>query len=676
MTHVSPRGRFRAAVLALAAAIAAAAVAPAVATAAEPTAQPTLEELLKPPQTLNVTLSRNGEYMAVTTPYKNRMNVAVIEMATRKGTLITNFEDFDVVSMAWVGNDRILFSLGQLNAPTGPTEQYAGGLFMVARDGRDSRAIAPTAQESRRKNQLHRSMSLLRTIPNSSEEVIAIGNLTDGESADLYRLNVRTGRYTLMTHGRPASYTMSWVLDNKLVPRVVTALVKDSMTQVVYYRDGENAPWTELARFDMNKGPTFVPLAFESDDKTLQVATNQGRDTMAVFRYDPAAKKLGEMIASNPRYDIGADAAGFNVPGVLVSTKDDKIIGYRVAGAKPETVWIDEWYAKTQAALDATLKDRVNLFGRAPDGKRVIVVSYSDQAAPRWFLFDDEKRTIEEIAASKPWLDNKLVAQHPFTLKTRDGLEIPGYYFLPKGAKLGDKLPTVVHIHGGPAARADHYADGFGYREAQVLASRGYAVVVPNFRITPGFGGKIYYSGFGTYGKQMSEDHEDAVRWAVDQGIADPKRICISGASYGGYAALHALVRTPGLFKCAVAGLAVTDMEYQITTLEGDTGWQERFIKFWKAVVGTEDLSTLKAISPVYHADKIKDAVFLYAGQDDIRVPIRQIDRMHSALRSAGNPPKAYVVKEKEGHGFGKLENELDLYQQMLKFLDEQIGKK
>ena len=667
--------RSRAAAIVLTA-LAAALTAPLAAIAAEPTAQPTLEELLKPPQTLNVALSRNGEYLAVTTPYKDRMNVAVIDMATRKGTLITNFEEFDVVSMAWVGNDRIVFSLGHVNAPTGPTDQNAGGLFMVSRDGREMRSIAPTSQDSRRKQQLHRSMSLFRTIPNSDEEVIAVGNMTDGDSADLYRLNVRTGRYTLLTRGRPASYTMSWILDGKLVPRVVTALVKDSMTQVVYYRDGENQPWTELARFELDKGPTFVPLAFEADDKTMQVATNQGRDTMAVFRYDPATKKLGEMLASNPHYDIGANAAGFPVPGVLVNPKDDKIIGYRVDAAKLETVWTDENYARVQSALDATLKDRVNLFRRTPDGKRLAVVSYSDQAPPRWFLFDEEKRTLEEVAASKPWLDNKLVEQRPFTFKTRDGLEIPGYYFLPKGAKLGDKLPTVVHIHGGPTSRADTYASGFGYKEAQVLASRGYAVVVPNFRITPGFGGKIYYSGFGTFGKQMSEDHEDAVKWAVDQGIADPQRICISGASYGGYAALHAMVKTPTLFKCAVAGLAVTDMEYQITTLEGDIGWQERFIKMWKTIAGTEDLSTLRAISPVYHADKIKGAVFLYAGQDDIRVPIRQIDRMHSALKSAGNEPKAYVVKEKEGHGFGKFENELDLYRQMLKFLDQQIGGK
>ncbi|MEO8134977.1 MAG: prolyl oligopeptidase family serine peptidase [Betaproteobacteria bacterium] len=645
--------------------------------AAEPTGQPTLEELLRPPRAANPTLSRSGKYFAITTPHKGRMNLVVIDMATRKGNLLTSFEDFDVIRVRWVGDDRLVFTLGQLNSPTGPGQFNGGGLFMVSRDGLESRRLAPTVQESRRNQQRHRSLDAYRTIPGNDEEIIASGNMTDGESVDLYRLNVRTGRYTLLTQGRPASYTHDWLLDTKLVPRLVTARVKDTVTEVVYYRAGQNEAWTEIARYDANKGPTFVPLAFESDDKTLQVASNQGRDTMAVYRYDPAARKLGELIAENSRYDIGADAEGQQIAGVLTSIKDDKIIGYRVDGAKPETIWIDAYFAKIQATLDASLKDRINNFVRTPDGKGILVTSYSDQAPARWYLFDEDKRTLEEIAVARPWLDGKLVEQRPFLFKTRDGMEIPGYYFLPKGTKPGTRLPTIVHIHGGPQARADRWGSGFGVLEGQIFASRGYAVVVPNFRITPGMGGKLYYGGFGTFGRQMSEDHEDALKWAVDQGIADPQRTCISGASYGGYAALQALVKTPNLFKCAIAGLAPTDLEYQITTLDGDTALDEGAVKFWKTIIGSEDLGAkqVREISPLFNVDKIKGAVFLYAGQDDIRVPIGQINKMNRALRSAGNPPAAYVVKEEEGHGYGKVENLLDLYTQILKFLDQQIGK-
>lgn len=646
--------------------------------AAEPTATPTLEELLKPPALAGPILSRSGKYFAATAPFKGRMNLVVIDMKTRKADLLTSFEDFDVIDVHWVGDDRLTFSLGQANSPTGPGQFLGGGLFMVGRDGRESRTLAPTVQDSRRRGQVHRSLDFFRTIPGNDEEIIASGNMTDGDSQDLYRLNVRNGRYTLITGGRPASYTGAWILDSKLVPRIVSATVKNSITEVVYYRAGENEEWSEIARFDGNKSPAFVPLAFESDDKTLQIASNEGRDTMGVFRYDPASKKLGELIASNPRYDMGAAADGSRVAGVVTNPKDDKIVGYRVAGMKPETIWVDEQYAKTQAALDNTLKDRTNVFARTPDGKALIVTSYSDQFPPRWYLFDEDKRTLEEIAASRPWLDGRLPQQHPFFFKARDGLELTGYYFLPKGAKPGDKFPTVVHIHGGPFARADAWGSGFGVSEARILATRGYAVVLPNFRITPGFGAKAYYSGFGSYGKQMLDDHEDALKWAIAEGFVDASRVCISGASYGGYAALQMMVKAPGLFKCAVAGLAPTDMEYQLTTLDGDTARNEAGVKFWKSVLGTEDLGSqaVKDMSPLFNAGKIKGGVFLYAGQDDIRVPIAQMYKIERALTSGGNAPAAFVVKEKEGHGFGRLENNLDLYTQMLKFLDVQLKPK
>ncbi len=642
-------------------------------------AVPTIEEIWKNPTLSGLTLSRSGKYLAATAPNKGRMNLVVIDMETRKGSMLTAFEDFDVQGVTWVGDDRLLFSLGQNNSPTGAGQFDGGGLFVVNRDGSNSRRLAPTVREVRNSGVfVYRGLSVHRTLPGNTDEIIAEGNQSSADSVDLYRLNLNTGRTTLLTSGRPASLTDEWLLDSKLVPRVVTANVKDELTRVVYYRKSADAPWEEIARFSRDKWDVFVPLAFESDDKTLQVATNKGRDTMAVFRYDPDTKKLGEIIASHPRYDMGADSQGQAVAGALVDPETDKIVGYAVEGDKPEVVWIDEARAKIQATLDATLKDRFNSFRRTPDGKKLLVTSRSDTAYPRWYFFDTEKRTLEEIGAAKPWLDGKLTEQRPIRYKTRDGLEIPGYLFLPKGYKEGTKLPTIIHIHGGPSARADRYGSGFGYLEGQLFAARGYAVVVPNFRITPGFGQKIFSSGFGTIGRQMSEDHEDAAKWAVDQGYADPKKMCISGASYGGYAALQAMIKTPDLFKCAVAGLAVTDLVYQNTSLDTDYVSNQAAVDFWKAIIGTNDLKSqmVRDISPVNNASKIKGAVFLYAGQDDIRVPIDQINRMDKALKAAGNPAKAYVVKAKEGHGFGRLENNVDLYTQVIKFLGEQIGGK
>jgi dipeptidyl aminopeptidase/acylaminoacyl peptidase len=357
---------------------------------------------------------------------------------------------------------------------------------------------------------------------------------------------------------------------------------------------------------------------------------------------------------------------------------EDKIVGYSVEADKPEIVWTEESRAKLQAMLDAALPGAINSFQRRADGKKYLITSYSDILPTRWYFLDDEKKTLEEIGTSRPWLVGKLVEQKPIRYKTRDGMEIPGYLFLPSDYQPGKKLPIIVHIHGGPFSRSDFFGSGFGYREGQMFASRGYAVLVPNFRITPGLGSKIFESGFGTYGRQMSEDHEDALKWAVDQGYADPSKACISGASYGGYAALQAMIKTPDLFKCAVSGLAPTDMKYQNTTLETDYVSNQSSVDFWKAVVGVKswDEPIVREVSPVFHANKIKGAVFLYAGEDDVRIPIDQINRMDKALKAAGNPAKAYVVKPEEGHGYGKQENRVDLYNQVLKFLDEQIGSR
>lgn len=652
----------------------------AVATAADDPNMPTVEEIFKSPAIAGITMSPNGKFMAATMPYKGRMNLAVVDLETRKASALSGYTDFDVTGATWLGNDRIIYSLGQLNSPTGPGRADGGGLFVIGRDGQEFRRLSMTTKEMRARNDfVFRQLALFRRIPGNDEEVIASGNMTSADSEDLYRLNVRTGRYTLLTGGRPADYTTEWILDSKLVPRVVTAWIRDTQTFVTYYRKDEKSDWTEISRYDRDKGPTFVPLAFESNDQTLQVAYNGGRDTMAVFRYDPNAKKIGELIAAHPRFDMGAAADGSGVPGVITDPRTDRILGYRVNAGKPEVVWLDEKYAATQAALDRALPNRINGFARSPDGKRLIVTSYSDTVPRRWYLYDEEAKTLEPIGSAQPWLDGKLPEQRIMSYRTRDGLDIAGYYFLPKDYKPGTKLPTVVHVHGGPFARADNFGGGFGVSEGRLFASRGYAVIVPNFRITPGLGSKIYYAGFGTIGRQMSDDHEDAVKWGIEQGFVDPDRVCISGASYGGYAALQALVRnTNDMWKCAVAGLAVTDYEYQLTSRDGDSAGSESGVAYWKSVLGTKDLksSLIKEISPVFNAGRIKKPVFLYAGEDDIRVPIKQISQMAKELERAGNPAKAFVIKPEEGHGFGKVENRVDTWTQILGFLEESIGKK
>jgi len=550
----------------------------------------------------------------------------------------------------------------------------------VSRDGKESKKLSPTVREQRNSNvNVIRQMEFLQTIPGNTNEILIAANLRSRDTEDVYRLDLGNGRTTLISGERPV-FSGEWILDNKGVPRVVTAWIEDTLTYVVHYRKSVDSPWKEIARNERTSGAAFVPLGFLSDDKTLMVASNTGgRDTMAIFRFDPETRQFGEILAQHPKYDVGADVEGNPAGNVITEPETDRVLGFVVNAEKPQTVWIDEKEARTQATIDRALPGMRNTFRRFPNSPRVLITSYSDVSPEKFFLLDEQKKTLEELFTSKPWLaKDRLVEMRPFVLKTRDGLEIPSYYFLPRSYKPGDKLPTVVHVHGGPHVRADTWARGFGYNEAEILASHGYAVILPNFRVTPGFGAKIFKAGFGTFGRQMSEDHEDAVKWAVDQGFTDPNRVCISGASYGGYAVLRALAKTPNLFKCGVAGLVVSDLEMQLSSTAGDTAYNESGVQFWHRLVGQNDANktALRDNSPVHMARQIKAQVFMYAGAADIRTPPEQTKAMVSALERAGNPPKAVIIKSEEGHGFGRVENNVDLYTRMLEFLDDNIGPK
>ena len=627
--------------------------------------------------------SPNGRYLATTTAVSGRMNLVVLDLEESKATALTNYNNIDVGRLRWVGNDRILFRAVQLNAPSGQDGALAGGLFVVSRDGSEPLQLAQTARQiARERTGGFFAMEPLANIPGTTEEMIVSAVVNNDDSFDLYRINLLNGRYRLMTAGRPSDRIQRWILDSKLVPRVAVARGRGASTEeITFFRAGPDAPWREIARYDITKAPALVPLAFDPDDKHLYVASNDGRKNMAIFKYDPEQRKVVEMIAQHPQYDLGASPAGELLNSLVFGGEDGagKLVGVRVDGDKLETVWLDENYAKIQATLDATLPNRTNVFAGSGRSKRFLVSSYSDTSPGRFLVFDSERRALQDIGFSRPWLEGRLAPVRPFMLKTRDGLQIPSYYVLPRDHKPGTRLPTIVHIHGGPHARdvmqGGRFGEAFGPREAQVLASRGYAVVLPNFRVTPQLGSDIYYAGFGTYGKQMSDDHEDAAKWAVDQGFADPARICISGASYGGYAALHAASRPTNPFACSISGLPVTDLKWQHK--EADYSASQGSLELWRRIQGVKDFDEplVREMSPLFNAERIKIPVFMYIGEEDARTPPTQARRMAEALQKAGNPVRHFFVGKGEGHGYRVEATNVALYEQMLKFLDEALKR-
>lgn len=642
-------------------------------------APPAIEEFVRRPQYTEMLASPSGRYLATTRAISGRLNLVIIDLETRSSFGITNFNDIDVGQVRWVGDERLVFSAIEINKPTGQEAPNAGGLFTVSREGKDFRQLANTAAQLRR-NETGGfvALSYQASIPGTTDEIIAAGAVGTDDSFELYRLNLLTGRYRLITAGRPANGISRWILDSKNAPLVAVAQGRSGSTLIhTYYRPNVESPWKEINRFDTTKPPAFVPLAIEPDGKTLLISSNEGRANMAIFRYDPEKQQILELVAEHPQYDLGASPMGQPLSSLVRDPVSGRLLGIRVDADTLQTVWLDEAAAKMQASVDASLPGRTNLI--SSPRKRLVVSSFSDRSPGKFYLFDSEAKRLEEIGPSRPWLEGKLAAVRSFRLKTRDGLDIPSYYVLPANYKPGDRLPTIFHIHGGPFARdvvsGGRFGSSFGVLEAQVLASRGYAVVLPNFRITPELGSSIYYAGFGTYGRQMLDDHEDAVTWAVAQGFADPKRLCISGASYGGYAALQALVRPSNPFSCAISGLPVTDVPFQQTNADYSESQSAR--AFWLRVLGINSINEpiAKSISPISHADKIKVPVFMYVGERDTRTPPSQALRMADALRAAGNPVKEYIVGKGEGHGYGVTANNVRLFEGMLQFLETALPK-
>ncbi|MEH0167975.1 alpha/beta hydrolase family protein [Roseateles microcysteis] len=631
---------------------------------------------MAPADFAQVTISPNGRYLAALSPLKGKRNLVVLDLETMKSRAVTVFSNFDVVNYNWVGSEFLLFSLGTLDTPTGADYGDGGGLFAVRADGTGFRKLVATVGEQRGEGAMvYRSMSYRSSVPGSSTEIFASGNLrTDRE--DVFRVNLVTGERKVLTAEKPG-LVVQWVLDREGAVRAAVLHNKEDATEAelvrtVLIRDTADSPWREVARFtDEDKHRRWALVSFAPDNRNLIVRSTVGRATSALFLYDIEKKALGEMLMGHPRYD-SSEAQW------LRDANSREIVGVAIDADRRQVSYFDPDYAAIHAAMQKVFPDQVVSLQRTSAG-RTLVTAFSDRKPHTYQLYDETAKTLKPLLRSRRDLNEQsLVEMRPFLLKTRDGLEIPSYYFLPADYQPGQKLPTIVHVHGGPHVRADTWGpmSGGGVREAQLFASRGYAVILPNHRITPGFGGKIFEAGWGQVGRKMSDDHEDAARWGVAQGFVDPARICITGGSYGGYASLWATIRSADVFKCSAAGFSIGDMERQQKSTQTDYTASRSGVAQWKRLLGVkgDDWAPAREVSPALHAERSSIPLFIYAGASDRRTPLEQTELMIDALKKAGKPPELVMIKADEAHGYGKLENNIELYEAKLKFFDKHIG--
>ena len=597
-----------------------------------------MEDFFRNPEKSSFKISPNGNYIAYMKPWKTRMNVYVMNINTENKTQLTSSVERSIYGFSWLTNDRI----GFIKDDGGDENMH---FYAVNIDGSNEIDLTPFD------NVQARIIDDLEDDPN----YIIIGlNRRNPQIHDPYRVNVNNGKMEMIAEN-PGNIS-GWMTDHDGKLRI--AITSDGVNTSILHRDSESDQFKSIITTDFKV--SVSPLFFTFNNKNLYVASNRGRDKSGIFEFNIEKAKEGKLIFEHNEVDVS---------GLMYSKKRKVLTGVSFTVAKNDMVFFDTWRENIQQKLESNFSGfEVGITSFSEDETKAVVVTYSDKSRGTYYYYDVNSNKLTELGKVSPWLNEDHMAEmKPVQYKSRDGLTINGYLTVPKGSN-GKNLPVVVNPHGGPWAR-----DSWGYRsEIQFLANRGFAVFQMNFRGSTGYGREFWEISFKEWGKSMQDDITDGVNWLIDEGIANPDRIAIYGASYGGYATLAGLVFTPDIYACGVDYVGVSSL---FTFMESLPPYWELYRSMLYEMVGhpETDKELLALSSPLLHIDKIKAPLFIAQGANDPRVKKSESDQIVEALQKAGIEVP-YMVKDNEGHGFYNQENQFDFYREMEKFLLKHIG--
>lgn len=616
-----------------------------------------LADFFRSPALTSLTFSPNARHIACLVPHEGRMNLAVIDLEKGAKNLITNFKDRQATRPFWASNDRLLFQVDDEGR-----ESYA--LYAVNRDGSDPVILASGYSKAGTNEETNvRFRSILGRIRGDPKNILVLANLTYRDWSDVAVMNLSTGAMTTLIEapGEVEYYVRDQAGEVRL------AVVNSAQQRRVLVRDVRTREWSTLAEHHMDQ-PGWEPIAFDGDNRTLFIWSDEGRKTRAIFRYDLQERRRLDLVLADETHDAieanGAAAATFS-PSTIFDPSKGRVVGLAYSADRTRFHWLDDEMRALEQKLLGSLPDTVHRVRQfAEDGSRMIFLSTSDRDPGVYYLYDRPRQKLSELAVVKPWIDpEKMARVKPVSFPARDGLTLHGYLTLPRGRE-PKGLPLIIHPHGGPYGIRDEW--GFS-DEVQFYANRGFAVLQVNYRGSGGYGRAHEQAGFKRQGLEMQDDLSDGVRWAVAEGIADPGRVVISGASYGGYATMAGLAFSPELYCAGINYLGVTDYELRIPR----EAPPDRMY-WWNTRIGNlsdaTDRKRIRAISPVHAADRIVAPVLMAYGKNDIRVTIDHGYDMERALKKAG---KTYemIIEEAEGHGFRMEEKRLRFFTAVEAFL-------
>ncbi len=613
------------------------------------------------PQYSRLSLSPSGNKIAFVQNISEPENLALLgtyDLKEGKNYLLLK-SDNDEIKLNWFrwANDETLIISAKFGSVQRGTKYYQTRLMSL---GFDSQGESPKVllkprssfgNSSRGQNFSQFQDNVIDYLPDDEDHILVAVDFDVPNMPSVYKVNVNSSKKRRVEKGKRS--IRQWVTDQQGQVRIGRAYDYDDGDVKIYERKDEDSNFRTLFEYNALKDPSISILGFDLDPNILYLRKYKG-DKLALYKMDLTSLEQS-LVFADENYDVDGS--------LVYSSKTRDVIGIYHPHADHGIHYIKNGREGFHLGLDKVLPDTDNyLHSFSRDEKRYILYTESDNRPGTYFIGDRNQNSLDPIFDTYPQLlstvlpENKLVSY-----TTRDGLEIEGYLTLPVAGEA--PYPTVIHPHGGPGAR-DY--SGFDYWTA-FMSHRGYAVFRPNFRGSSGYGREFSEAQMRRWGLEMQDDLSDATKWMIAEGLADPKKICIVGASYGGYAATMATVKTPDLFACAVSFAGVTHLPKlayrQSQFLGGDLVADNQ--------IG-DDKTDMKARSPYYGAEKVKTPTLLVHGREDRVVHVEQSRLYADELADYAKPVK-YIEFENGDHYLTIGENRIRFFEELDAFIAEHL---
>lgn len=602
------------------------------------------------PKASGFQLSPNGKYMSYREKDENsKRHVYVKELAT--GTIKKAIEEKEelIRGYGWINDERLFFSMDK-----GGDENFH--IYGVNVEGSNLKDLTPFDGVK---------ASIQNILKEQKDYIIILMNKNNKQVFEPFKLNIITGALEQLYKNEDiANPIQGYEFDKDGNLRGYSKLVNGVQNQL-FYKDNKTGEFKLHTTTNWDDSFGIISFNYASKNKDeAYVITNLDSDKTRIVLYDLATKKIIKEVFSNPTFDV----SGLN----LARKRNYEIDNFSFEGEKSEIIPVSKLYKEIYGQMKKEFPNKEAYIVDKDDNEtQFLVIVQSDKLYGTYYQYDAKTKKFKLLYDLMPQLKEVDMAEmRPIQFKSRDGKTIYGYITLPAEALTGKKVPLIVNPHGGPQGVRDSW--GFN-PETQLFASRGYATLQVNFRISGGYGKEFLQAGFKQIGRKLMDDVEDGVAYAIEQGWVDKNKIAIYGGSHGGYATLMGLVKTPDLYACGVNYVGVSNIFTFFDSFpEYWKPYKEIVKQIWYDLDNPEEAAIAKEVSPVFQINKIKKPLFVIQGANDPRVNIAESDQIVTGLRAKGFDVP-YMVKYDEGHGFGKEENSIDMYEATLGFLAKNL---